>query len=139
MKVLLVILTGSISVLVFSSSIWLQFIYKLIFIYDLFLNWYYFWIKCDYHIIKSVLSFVLNSVLICVSIYVSICVLNLFQLHFSIYVSIISIDTKGIILFHNDKFVSRVVFTKGFTSVLRGIIISLASWQLSIYISLNSY
>ena len=38
----------------------------------------------------------------------------MFQLHVSIYVSIISMDTKGLILFHNYKFVSRV----GFTSVL---------------------
>ena len=34
----------------------------------------------------------------------------MFQLHVSIYVSIISIDTKRIILFHNYKFVSRVSF-----------------------------
>jgi len=38
----------------------------------------------------------------------------MFQLHVLIYVSIISINTKGIILFHNYKFVSRI----GFTSVL---------------------
>ena len=31
--------------------------------------------------------------------------------HVSLYVSIISIDTKGIILFHNYKFISRVSFT----------------------------
>ena len=61
----------------------------------------------------------------------------MFQLHVSIYVSITSISTKGMILFHNYKFVSTVGFTKGFTSVLRKIIISLASWQLSIYTSLN--
>ena len=63
----------------------------------------------------------------------------MFQLHVSIYVSIASISTKGIILFHNYKFVSRVGFNKGFTSVLTRIIISLASWQLSIYTSLNFY
>ena len=63
----------------------------------------------------------------------------MFQLHVSIYVSITSISTKGIILFHNYKFVSRVDFTKSFTSVLRRIIIGLASWQLSIYTSLNSH
>jgi len=63
----------------------------------------------------------------------------MFQLHVSIYVSITSISTKGIILFHNYKFVSRISFTKGFTSVLRRIIIRLASWQLSIYSSLNSH
>jgi len=63
----------------------------------------------------------------------------MFQLHVSIYVSIISISTKEIILFHNYKFSSRVGFTKGFTSVLRRIIISLVSWQLSIYTSLNSH
>ena len=57
----------------------------------------------------------------------------MFQLHVSIYVSITSISIKGIILFHNYKFVSTVDFTKGFTSVLRRIIIRLASWQLSIY------
>ena len=63
----------------------------------------------------------------------------MFQLHVSIYVSITSISTKGIILFYNYKFVSRVGFTKGFTSVLRKIIISLASWQVSIYTSLNCH
>ena len=61
---------------------------------------------------------------------------SVFQLHVSIYILITSISTKGIILFCNYKFVSRVSFTKGSTSVLRRIIISLASWQLSIY-SLN--
>ena len=34
----------------------------------------------------------------------------MFQLHVSIYVSIISIDIKGIILFHNFKFISRIDF-----------------------------
>ena len=63
----------------------------------------------------------------------------MFQLHISIYVSIISLSTKGITLFHNYKFVSRVGFTKGFTSVLRRIIISLVSWQLFIYTGLNSH
>jgi len=57
------------------------------------------------------------------------------QLHVSIYGLIISICTKGIILFYNYKFVLRV----GFTSVLGRIIIGLASWQLSIYTSLNSH
>ena len=60
---------------------------------------------------------------------------SMFQLHVSI--SITNINTKGIILFHNYKFVSRIGFTKGFTSVLRSIIISLVSWQPSIYTSLN--
>ena len=59
----------------------------------------------------------------------------MFQLYVSIYVSITSISTKGIILFHNYKFISRI----GFTSVLGRIIIGLASWQLSIYTSLNSH
>jgi len=63
----------------------------------------------------------------------------MFQFHVSIYVSITSISTKGIILFYDYRFVSRVGFTKGFTSVLRRIVISLASWQLSIYTSLNSH
>ena len=67
------------------------------------------------------------------SIFQSVC-WSIFQLHISIYVSITSISTKEIILFYNYKFISRVGFTKGFTSVLRRIIISLASWQLSIYI-----
>ena len=61
----------------------------------------------------------------------------MFQLHVSISVSITSISIKGIILFHNYKFISRVGFTKGFTSVLRRIIIRLVSWQLFIYTSLN--
>jgi len=38
----------------------------------------------------------------------------MFQLHVSIYVSRINIDTKGIILIHNYKFIPRI----GFTSVL---------------------
>jgi len=38
----------------------------------------------------------------------------MFQVHVSIYVSIISVDTKVIILFHNYKLIARV----GFTSVL---------------------
>ena len=59
----------------------------------------------------------------------------MFQLHVSIYVSITSIRTKEIILFYNYKFVSSVGFTKGFTSVLRRIIISLTSWQLSIQLT----
>ena len=63
----------------------------------------------------------------------------MFQLYVSIYVSVTSISTKGIILFHNYKCVSRVGFAKGFTSVLRRIIISLASWQLSIDSSLNCH
>ena len=63
----------------------------------------------------------------------------MFQLHVSIYALITSISTKEIILFHNYKFVSRVGFTNAFTSILRRIIISLASWQLSIYTSLNSH
>ena len=63
----------------------------------------------------------------------------MFQLHVSIYVSITSTSNKELILFHNYKFISRVGFTKGFTSVLRRIIIGLASWQLSIYTSLNSH
>ena len=46
----------------------------------------------------------------------------MFQLHISISVSIISIDTKGIILFHKDKFVARV----SCTSVLGRVIIGLA-------------
>ena len=33
--------------------------------------------------------------------------------HVSIYVSIISIGTKGIILFHDYKFVSRISYTSG--------------------------
>ena len=56
----------------------------------------------------------------------------MFQLHVSIYVSIISINIKGIILLYNSKFVSGI----GFTSVLGRIIIGLASWQMSIYTSL---
>ena len=63
----------------------------------------------------------------------------MFQLHVSIYVSITSISTKGIILFDNYKFVSSIGFTEGFASVLRRIIMSLASWQLSIYTSPNSH
>jgi len=38
----------------------------------------------------------------------------MFQLHVSIYGSIISVSIKGIILFYNYKFVSGI----GFTSVL---------------------
>jgi len=63
----------------------------------------------------------------------------MFQLRVSAYVSISSINTKAIILFHNYRFVSSVGFTKGFTSLLRRIIISLASWQLSIHSSLNCH
>ena len=37
----------------------------------------------------------------------------MFQLHVSIYVSIISFDSKRIILFHNYKLVSRISFTSG--------------------------
>ena len=47
----------------------------------------------------------------------------MFQLHVSIYVSIISIGAKEIILFYNYKFVSRV----DFTSVLETIVIGLAA------------
>ena len=41
-ELLLVILTKNINILVFYTSIYLQFIYKLIFICDLFKNEYYF-------------------------------------------------------------------------------------------------
>ena len=44
----------------------------------------------------------------------------MFQFHVSIYVLLIGIAIKGISLFHNYKFVSRI----SFTSVLRRIIIA---------------
>ena len=43
---------------------------------------------------------------------------NLFQLHVSIYISIISIGTKVIIVFHNYKFVSIVGFISSLLEVL---------------------
>ena len=146
MGLLLVILTSSINILVLYLlgllAIYLQidicprFIYKLI----LFLNkiikiCFTNCFKLDFKLcFNYVLNYVLNCVLNCVSLYVSICIL--------VYVStscfnLSSISIKGIILSHNYKFISRVGFTKGFTSVLRRIILSLASWQLSIYTSLN--
>ena len=55
----------------------------------------------------------------------------MFQLHVSIYVSIITIDTKGIILFYNYKLISRL----GFTSVLLKVLLvfskdELLAWHL---------
>ena len=80
--------------------------------------------------------------MLCFNLYFNLCC-KLFQFHVSIYVSIIYIGIKDIILFCNYRFVSSVgfakCFTKSFTSVLEKIIIGLASWQLSIYTSLNFY
>jgi len=50
----------------------------------------------------------------------------MFQLHVSIYVSITSISTKGIILFHNYKLVSRVGFTSNSSSSTNNLLIVLS-------------
>ena len=59
----------------------------------------------------------------------------MFQFDVSIYVSIITIDnTKGIILFYNYKFSSRI----GCTNILERIIIGLAYWQLLLVRTIRS-